>query len=291
MVLGTLLLTAAFLKGHQLQLRIAPAGSDPLPSWLLPALLISAEAILGLWLVSRWKPRQAWIAALLAFSGFACYALMAVVQGSASCNCFGEIRVHPSIMLCIDAVAVAFLLLSRPDRQIARGNSSLAFVAAALPCILIGIAVAWTLSAGKAASFGPAGDMVVLKPDTWIGKRFPILDHIDIGEELSSGEWLVLLYHNECPECQAVLRYYESDECRAWNEGSNAVQIALIEVPPFESQPRRAAPWYHSGRLDASKQWFARTPLQIRLSAGHVRAILDKNLVPSEFLRIRSNRY
>jgi len=45
----------------------------------------------------------------------------------------------------------------------------------------------------------------VLEPETWVGKKLPILQHIDIGEKLSRGNWLILLYHHDCPDCAKAI--------------------------------------------------------------------------------------
>ncbi len=45
----------------------------------------------------------------------------------------------------------------------------------------------------------------VLEPGEWAGKELPILEHIDIGDRLKAGNWLVLLYHYDCPGCAEAI--------------------------------------------------------------------------------------
>ena len=42
----------------------------------------------------------------------------------------------------------------------------------------------------------------VLEPETWIGKELPILEYIDIADQLKKGTWLILFYHHDCPDCR-----------------------------------------------------------------------------------------
>lgn len=111
--LGSLLITAGAFKIWQ-SLPLVLGTSDGLPL-LATLLLVTAELALGLWLVSGFKPGVARAAAILAFSVFACYSLIALVQGSVSCGCFGELKISPAVTLLVDLVAVGSLMILRPS--------------------------------------------------------------------------------------------------------------------------------------------------------------------------------
>lgn len=49
----------------------------------------------------------------------------------------------------------------------------------------------------------------VFEAETWVGQKLPILEHIDIGEKLEKGNWLILLYHHDCPDCIRGIGKYE----------------------------------------------------------------------------------
>jgi hypothetical protein len=71
----------------------------------------------------------------------------------------------------------------------------------------------------------------VLEPETWVGQKLPLLEHIDIGEKLSKGNWLILLYHHDCPDCiKAIAKYEQMARNLAGNGGFG--RQALIELPP-----------------------------------------------------------
>lgn len=70
----------------------------------------------------------------------------------------------------------------------------------------------------------------VLELETWVGKKLPILEHIDIGDQLKKGTWLILLYHYDCPGSgQAIPMYEQMAPDLAGNE--DFLRIALIAVP------------------------------------------------------------
>lgn len=112
-----------------------------------------------------------------------------------------------------------------------------------------------------------SGEIVVLEPKKWIGRRFPLLNYTSIGDRLREGDWRVLLYHHDCPNCQEAIATLRADVARAGN-----VQLALIEIPPYGE---RASGVFNSrppieGRLKAIKEWFVQTPVVLRLDDGRV---------------------
>ncbi len=119
--------------------------------------------------------------------------------------------------------------------------------------------------------------MVVLKPEKWIGRPFPLLpfiedcpDQLKLGQQplrkrLAEGDWIVVLYHYDCPKCkQAIVKY----EALARHSAGvpQFSHIALIEIPPYGDVD--ALPIFFDcgcsfGRLSAGKEWFVETPLEI----------------------------
>jgi thiol-disulfide isomerase/thioredoxin len=110
----------------------------------------------------------------------------------------------------------------------------------------------------------------VLEPTEWIGKELPILDYIDIDEDLTKGNWLILLYHYDCPDCQEAIVKLEQ-MARDLQGNEDFLQIALIEMPPYgnvsisENTPCRL------GKLPETKEWFGATPIVILLQKNRVK--------------------
>jgi hypothetical protein len=144
---------------------------------------------------------------------------------------------------------------------------------------LLGAPVAfatWSQPAGTLTDLGEVlagGRIVVLKPETWVGKRFPLVGFIDIGDRLCQGKWVVLLYHRDCPRCQEALA--ESRKAVGSSmSASDTSQVAWIAMPPYGDSPDgdlSADGRLVFGRLNVAKNWFASTPVEIVLSDGVVR--------------------
>jgi hypothetical protein len=105
-----------------------------------------------------------------------------------------------------------------------------------------------------------SGRVVVLEPDTWVGKRLPLLAHIDIGPELGQGDWLVVLYRRDCRKCHALLERLEV-ESRFMGDGGTLVAVVEVgDYPEVEQVERQFAPWASPGRLDPQYRWHVSTP-------------------------------
>jgi hypothetical protein len=140
-----LLLVAAGLKVHSLAL-------DPLshgPFLGSPRLLIAAievESVLGLWLLSGWSVRAAWMSALGFFTVLAAASLYLALTGQRSCGCLGQVEASPWLMFGLDAGAVAALALCRPAHTAAIapglwGGQALKIVAGAAVLLALGSGV------------------------------------------------------------------------------------------------------------------------------------------------------
>jgi len=115
------------------------------------------------------------------------------------------------------------------------------------------------------------GEIVVLEPETWIGKRFPLLKYIDIGDRLDEGRWVVVLYHHDCQSCQEALPTYRRLAAELARQPAVA-SFALIEIPPYGPM-EGMGPLRHvcqNGRVTDSHRWFVQTPTILALDDGIV---------------------
>jgi len=122
------------------------------------------------------------------------------------------------------------------------------------------------------------GGVVVLEPETWVGKRFPLIEHIDIGEQLAYGDWLVVLYRHDCPECRELLSGFAMDGA-TWGMDPlgtwKGTRVALIELPPYGSgsvDPFLSG--FTLGRLAGPWKWAVPTPTEI--TQGQFTTIFQK---------------
>jgi hypothetical protein len=291
-----ILLVAAGLKAHQLAtdpfVTLAPRPSSlaPLPSSLAPLLhsrpfligIVEFELLLGLLLLSGILPRLTYASSVLCFGGFALVSLYKAISGYASCGCFGRVPVNPWYTFALDAAAVVALLRWRPRGPSRIHVPAFARSAAVLAVwLLVGTPVAlatWSRPAATLTDLGEVlagGRIVILKPETWVGKQFPLLDYVDIGDRLRRGKWIVLVYHHDCPRCREAM----AESRKAVGSavfGSDRSQVAWIEMPPYADVPDgdlAAEGRLVFGRLNVAKEWFASTPVEIVLSDGAVRRV------------------
>jgi hypothetical protein len=225
------------------------------------------------------EPRLTWALSLLCFSGFALISLYKGISGYSTCGCFGRVPVSPWYTFALDAAAVLALLRWRPRGSSRFHVATFARSAAVLAVwLLVGTPVAlgtWTEPVGTLTDLGealPDGKTILLKPETWIGKRFPLLPYIDIGDRLADGDWIVVLYRRDCPKCQEAISKSERrrEDIVA---GRRLVPLAFVEIEPLESETRRSPSERQtaaSGRLKKPMDWFIVTPCVVRLSDGIV---------------------
>jgi hypothetical protein len=120
--------------------------------------------------------------------------------------------------------------------------------------------------------FSHIASIVLLEPEHWVGKPFPLIRQIDIGDQLMTGHWLVILYRYDCPVCQREVPKYEkmARRNRVRGDGPN---IALVEMPPY-APPDQSMVVSPSaavfGKLSNAKEWFVTTPVRMEIQNGLV---------------------
>jgi len=269
-LLGVLLLTGATLKGWQL-LTEPMANSDIWTNRAFLIFTVEFEIALGIWLLSGLFKKAAWLSTISCFSLFSFITLYKGLSGAESCGCFGSVQVNPWITLfAIDLPAVIALSLLQPKSKNRLFGPVPSIVRlAGISCfllVMLGISTA-VLAFNKPKKITSSYE--ILEPETWIGKELPILEHIDIGDKIKKGMWLVVLYHHDCPDCQAAIPQYEPI-ARDLAGNEDVLQIALIEVPPYDTVPRRNNSPCILGKLNNTKERFVTTPAAALLRNGSV---------------------
>ncbi len=268
-LLGVLLLTGAALKGWQL-LTEPMANNDIWTNRTFLIFTVEFEIALGIWLLSGLFKKAAWLATISCFTLFSFITLYKGLSGAASCGCFGSIHVNPWITLfAIDLPAVLSLSIFRPrDAKLFDWPPVARFAGTAFVGVLV-LGITMPLLAFNEPA-AVTSTYEILEPSEWVGNELPILEHIDIGEKLKKGNWLVLLYHHGCPDCvRAILMYEQMAQDLVGNE--DFLQIALIEVPPYSQGPTDENSPCILGRMDETKEWFVTTPAVALLADSKVK--------------------
>jgi hypothetical protein len=295
--IAIVLFAAALLKTHQLATEPI-LGTGLLDSRLLLVLVVQIELLLAFWLASGLLRAASWRVAMGTFAVFAVVAAGKGIAGDSLCGCFGRVPTSPWFSFWLDVSVVGALCTSRPAAL--RGSGSVAAprarVAAegwqalqnlwsaperpATACLITG----WLLAApmlGIAGFRGAqiddlaaigrrVGDFIIVEPERMAGEPFHLGRHIDIGDRLARGRWLVFLYQVGCPECERL--FLQTRE--AFAEPLIDVEIAVVQVPSHSPTALGKAkvdglPFVH-GRLDDKVEWFVRTPLLLIVQDNRV---------------------
>jgi hypothetical protein len=283
---AVLLLTASALKCWQLATEPI-AGTGLLNSrWLLMA-TVEFELLFGFWLLANLWAKPTWAAALACFGLFTCVSVCKAVSGHATCGCFGRVPVNPWYTSTLDLAVVLSLLRWRPIESSFAARHAMIV---SMMWLLIGVPAAFAMGSYTDTTISDAGEIigdgkiVVLQPESWMGKKFPLLSHIDIGSKLSSGLWLVLLHRHDCLACLEAAAQYDL-LAKDFLARTNCPAIALIECPPYaQNASAAAATSLVSGRMDDGHEWQLTGPTCVLVDAGQVRSVFT-NTRDIELLR------
>lgn len=237
----------------------------------LSRVLGACEVIFGLWVVLTRRRVIAWGALAICFGGFCTYAVLEALRNSPSCGCLGPLRVPPIYAACLDSALLTCLLVWAPCRVRSPGLQR-ACVVSSLVFTACAVEAARSASHGQDASRVSAGARLkVLEPDKWIGLRFPLIEHIDIGMSLESREWTVLIYRYDCEGCRR-----EIETLRNGVEGIKSTRrLALVAMPPYPARADEEKPraYIVHGRLanPSGGRWVLATPCRLDIVDGVVR--------------------
>jgi hypothetical protein len=268
-VLGCLLLFAASAKAYQLH--VTPVSLAALIAGLL---LVSVELFLGMWIAFGAPTRRTWYVAVYTFVVLAVVSGYKLISGEASCGCFGALQVSPAITLGVNAAALLTLSFCRPLAQCGSRHAFFTLPRVGLCALVPFIAVSALVIVGQSnvkhanEPLRP-GDLVVLEPETWIGAPFDLLRHIEVSEDLATGEWTVLFYRSDCHVCHEVM----TDLASQLEAGAAAGPIALVamDMPnaPADALTKRLEELgCVFGSLSRQQRWFVTTPLRVLLTDG-----------------------
>jgi hypothetical protein len=271
------LATAAALKVYGLSLAGRVMLAESSLSTSITAALIGFEFVLSAWLMvgmfREWTRRIT----IGAFSLFLVYTLALSFTGAQSCNCLGVVQAPPWVMAAIDAMVVVALVVSRPRNEtsvwLARPRVGLAIFGVLLVSMATGVEL--FVAASRPSELGdegafPATGPVALDLSKWVGRRFPLLRHTDIGNQLATGSWVIVLHRHDCPQCLSAVPEFMT-KAYEWRRAGIPIRLALVEVPPFgteKTENENPEPLCSRGRLSADRSWVVGTPAFCRVDEG-----------------------
>jgi hypothetical protein len=273
--LGGLLIAASLLTVWSESRNPSPANRTWVhrPVAMMPVAVI--EAVLGTLLMAGLYRYLSWMIAIGVFGVFAIITAIEAASGEDSCNCLGAISVRPVYTMFLDVVAVAALLWtgSPPSRGIGQSIPRRWTIAGAVALLWLPAVTAFWITKPAIAvghAFGKTGDSIILEPSKWVGQPVSLAQHIDIGSQLQTGQWIVLLVRHDCRHCAGAVQRYIS----SFSAGQHRARLAVIEMAPY-SDADDPAFWelpksVLSGRLDESRDWVVTTPVAVGVSDGIV---------------------
>lgn len=277
-----ILLIAAGMKAYQIATApLPPAVQGSIFTPLLELfnnrhllmIVITSEILFAMILIAGVWRQWTWLLSILCFAAFTIVSLMKGLSGESSCGCFGTITVNPWATMVFDLIVVALLGVFRErqpwDFTLVPSDRKKLIIALFTWLVLSGPALFFMLSLKQQAHAtlgteftGPDGKpMILLEPETWIGKELPLFSRFvqpNDSDQLEQGEWNLLLIHTDCPKCLQMMTELEAKQ---------AQNIAIVVVPSYvnERSPRTPFPLF---MLDMKNAWFVTTPCVVRLSDG-----------------------
>lgn len=282
-----LLLFAAYMKWRQLPV-LERMGTGILHHPWLSAGQIVAEAALTCWLLSglgrAWSRRVA----LAAFALFTSLTAYRGIVGADSCGCFGQFAVNPWITLALDLLMMGLLFAGKPNADEGKlrrspepghGGSGRVRLGLGVLAMLLVVGLTAGQLANRPALTDPgltqAGNLMILEPDRWRGKKLPLLPYLEANdgaalEPLLAGEWRVILYSTDCDHCRtAIPKVLQAMASRS----ADRPRYCFVRVPASGDIQDIVPPGkYLRATLTTKYEWFASTPGVLELDNGLVQS-------------------
>ncbi|MDR2440617.1 MAG: hypothetical protein LBE12_14745 [Planctomycetaceae bacterium] len=293
-VIVMILLTAAGLKAYQL-------ATVPLPSVIqgsfftplfglfnnrdLLMITVIGEILFGLILIANIQRSWSWLLSIFAFSIFAIVSFMKGLSGEGSCGCFGNITVNPWITMIFDMFIIVLLGIFRErltfDFKFSNHEKHRLIAVLFIWFILI-IPILWAMLSFKEQVHAVLGTeftgadgrvTIMLEPEKWIGKEFPLWDYVDEkAKEVRQGDWLIVIGSKNCDECRKLIGKLKTKD---------TIALALLELDDGTADTNKRESYPHisvQGRLRTENNWVILTPSLIQCRNGICIAVGEESI-------------
>jgi hypothetical protein len=240
-------------------------------SYPITVALVCAEIMLASWLISGKLRKLAIAVSIILFSIFSVFSLQKGIAGESSCSCFGMLETSPWLSMSLDILAIGCLVAAGARNEMGTAAFSLwaipgiGLVSSATICLLL-----YFLGPTDFETSAPntGNRLVVIEPEKWVGKPFPLSSFVDRGEELDEGKWKVIFLVRDCDLCHAI--------AKAQPEAISGTRVAFLEVPPYRLEKAGVNKQGHWFRLNQSMDWFVEAPVSVSLTNGIVTSVADR---------------
>jgi len=249
-----------------------PDGVPPSRT-ILNAVVVAFELSLAAWLLSGTRRRLCRSVTAISFASFAAVSLRKALSGYQSCGCFGARTLSPWLSLLVDLASLSVLLRCLPPVERFTSSRLRFLFMLTSACAIYSL----TVVADRIARDQRVDEPGFLEPQDWVGRRFPLLQHVDISDRIQRGRWIIVLLQPGCPACESVLNWLAMPRWAApdtYCSGVSNVHLAIVAVATLGGRERddvqRAACQY--GQLDDAYTWYGDFPITIDLLDGVVRS-------------------
>ena len=278
-----ILLVAAILKAYQLA-TTPSLGEGFLHARWFNIFVVEFELFFGIWLFFGMLPKATWLVTTGLFATFLLVTFYEAVRGAESCNCFGNFSLNPWITMVFDLSVIGILVLFRPTGMIFRWRKILweltpnfhyrKIIFVVLTWLVIAIPTCYAMIAVNKIDIDELGTefvgldgkkVLLLTPEKWIGKEFPLLPYIeksDIIDGLKNGQWTVILFSHNCEKCKKTLSEFITKK---------TPNVLCIEIPPYGEHPKDL----EYVKLNKTQKWFVDTPVVMEINDLIVKKIVE----------------
>ena len=208
-------------------------------SMIFSRLLISLEAILGIFFIFNFNAKLTWRITITLVSLFSIFLIVLIIKGSKeNCHCFGEvIDLNPIHSLLKNILFIVLLFLIKPKRIITHRTPGFLSVI----IILAGLATPMILS---------PPDFMMYKAHDTAGQQFslngltePTIEILSLNEpDIFKGKVALCFFSTKCRYCKMA--------ARKMSILSNKFQIQENVIYIFMGNPEELKDFYHDSRSD-----------------------------------------